>query len=124
MNLKYWLGIMALVLVVSLMPAAALAAGDSEIDEWETPEAGTEGEWTAEGNYDISWYTGASKDATEFTISTAAQLAGLAVIVNGKDATGNSVTATMGGENGAETTQTIQDSFEGKTVTLPSEHHL
>lgn len=124
MNHKILAWVMALVLVVSLMPAAALAAGDSEIDEWETPEAGTEGEWTAEDNYDISWYTDADPGATTFTLSDAADLAGLAVIVNGKDATGNSVTATMGGENGEETTQTIQDSFEGKTVTLPSEHHL
>ena len=35
--------------------------------------------WTDEGNYDISWY---SADATEFTISTAQELAGLAYLVN------------------------------------------
>lgn len=118
MNHKILAWVMALVLVVSLMPAAALATDDSEIDDWGTAEAGTEGEWTAEGNYDISWYTGAAPGATTFTLSDAADLAGLAVIVNGEDATGNSVTATMGGENGEETTQTIQDSFEGKTITL------
>lgn len=116
MNHKILAWVMALVLVVSLMPTAALADG-MDIEDWGTQESGAEGEWTTKDNYDISWYTD-SPSATEFTLSDAADLAGLAVIVNGKDATGNSVTATMGGENGEETTQTIQDSFEGKTITL------
>ena len=35
--------------------------------------------WTDEGNYDISWY---NAEATEFTISTPAQFAGVAYLVN------------------------------------------
>lgn len=35
--------------------------------------------WTSDGNYDVSWYDGSH---TEFTISTPAQLAGLAYLVN------------------------------------------
>lgn len=35
--------------------------------------------WTSEGNYDVSWY---DESRTEFTISTPAQLAGLAYLVN------------------------------------------
>ncbi len=35
--------------------------------------------WTSDGNYDVSWYDGSR---TEFTISTPAQLAGLAYLVN------------------------------------------
>lgn len=37
------------------------------------------GLWTDEGNYDISWY---DETATEFTLTTPAQLAGLAKLVN------------------------------------------
>ena len=60
------------------------------------PELSTEqqkstGWWISEGNYDISWY---DESQTEFTLSTPAQLAGLAYLVK----TGTT--------------------FEGKTVTL------
>jgi hypothetical protein len=44
--------------------------------EVQTQNGGTS--WTSESNYDISWYTGSSP----YTISTAAQLAGLAYLVN------------------------------------------
>ena len=86
--------VMALALCVGLLPVSALAA---DIEDWEDitlPQ--TSGEWTSEGNYDVSWYN--TKD-TSFTLSNAADLAGLAVIVNGL--------------NGQD-----RDFFSGKTVTL------
>lgn len=44
------------------------------------------GDWADEGNYDTSWYLD-NPSRSEFTIYTAEQLAGLAVLVNGKDNT-------------------------------------
>jgi len=44
-----------------------------------TPASAQTGNWTDEGNYDISWY---NSSGTEFTISTAQELAGLAYLVN------------------------------------------
>ena len=38
--------------------------------------------WTDSGNYDVSWYVGHESD-TNFTLSTAGQLAGLSVLVSG-----------------------------------------
>lgn len=72
-----------LALCLSLLPATALA------DE-------PTGNWTGPNNYNITWYTGT---ATTYNISSAAELAGLAVLVNGLD--GHSAT-----------------DFSGKTVKL------
>ncbi|MDR3905932.1 MAG: GLUG motif-containing protein, partial [Evtepia sp.] len=85
---------MALALCVGLLPVSALAA---DIEDWEDitlPQ--TSGEWTSKNNYDVSWY---NTEDTSFTLSNAAELAGLAVIVKGL--------------NGQD-----RDFFSGKTVTL------
>ena len=86
--------VMALALCVGLLPVSALAA---DIEDWEDitlPQ--TSGEWTSKNNYDVSWY---NTEGTSFTLSNAAELAGLAVIVKGL--------------NGQD-----RDFFSGKTVTL------
>lgn len=54
--------------------------------------------WTDDGNYDVSWY---NESASNFNITSAKALAGLAVIVNGY-------------KSG------FHDDFEGKTITLSS----
>ncbi len=64
------------------------------------------------GAINTDWYFGAEEGATEFTINTVDELAGLAAIVNG--------TATMPVTTfaaGSEAT-TVQDSFKGKTIKL------
>ena len=94
-------------LCVTMLPSAGWASENTgAIDEWQVPEApATTGLWTDEGNYDISWYT-AEPTATNFELEDAADLAGLAAIVNG--------TATSNGKS-------VSDSFENKTVTLKAD---
>lgn len=94
-------------LCVTMLPTAGWASENTgAIDEWQVPEAPvTTGSWTDEGNYDISWYT-AEPTATNFELEDAADLAGLAAIVNG------AVTS-----NG----KSVSDSFESKTVTLKAD---
>lgn len=77
------------VLCLGLLPATALADGPT-------------GNWTDSGNYDISWYSGGT---SPYSISDAADLAGLAVLVNGL----NDQTAT---------------DFSGKTITLEGDIDL
>ena len=89
-----------LALLISLLPVSAWA-GNSDIELWTPPSAPDkpaveDGTWTDSGNYDTSWYNGRD---TEFTLNDAADLAGLAVIVNGL--------------NGH-----AKDNFAGKTITL------
>ena len=59
--------LLALCLVMALVPMTAFAEGTS-VDNWD-------------GSADTSWYTSAP-DASEYHISTAEQLAGLAQLVN------------------------------------------
>ncbi len=73
-------------LLISLVPASA-SAGDSTIEPWTPPSAPENptvenGTWTDSGNYDTSWYDN-NQNATVFTLNDAADLAGLAVLVNG-----------------------------------------
>lgn len=84
-------------LLISLVPASAWAE-DSTIEPWTPPSAPTDvsGSWTEANNYDTSWYNATDKT---FTLNDAADLAGLAVIVNGL--------------NGH-----AKDNFAGKTITL------
>lgn len=110
---RIWSGLLALVFCLGLLPATALAADDTDIT--------TEGSWTDQNNYDISWYTTAASDTTEFTLSDAADLAGLAVIVNGLykvtgDEDWHQGEATLGGK--FEQDEELQDSFEEKTIKL------
>lgn len=92
-------------LCVTMLPSAGWASENTgAIDEWQVPEApAPTGSWTDEGNYNISWYTGAAAGTTNFELEDAADLAGLAAIVNG--------TATSNGKP-------VSDSFKDKTVTL------
>lgn len=92
-------------LCVTMLPTAGWASENTgAIDEWQVSEAPeTTGLWTDEKNYDISWYTDADAGTTNFELENAADLAGLAAIVNG--------TATSNGKP-------VSDSFENKTVTL------
>lgn len=90
-------------LLTSLVPMSAWA-GNSDIELWTPPSAPDkpaveDGTWTDSGNYDTSWYNGRD---TEFTLNDAADLAGLAVIVNGL--------------NGH-----AKDNFAGKTITLAAD---
>lgn len=80
----------ALALCLGMLPATAAAAPADTADTWD-------------GTADTSWY---DADETEFTITTAAQLAGLTQIVNG---TADGIT---------------QDEFSGKTVTLGADIDL
>ena len=76
MKKRGWSLFLALVLCLSLLPATAWAEGGEDAGDTET----TTVNWTDAGNYDTSWY---DESKSEFTISTAAQLAGLASLVNG-----------------------------------------
>ena len=90
--------ILILALCVSLLCVGVAAAN---IEDWEdvVPEAPTtSGTWTDSNNYDTSWY---NDDSTSFTLNDAADLAGLAVIVNGLN-------------------EQVEDNFDGKTVKLAS----
>ena len=64
---KLGAAVLILTLCLSLMVTGAWAA-----------EPSLEGNWTDNGNYDISWYNDTD---SEFTLSDAADLAGLAVLV-------------------------------------------
>ena len=91
-----------IVLLISLVPASAWAE-DPNIEPWTPPSAPENptvenGTWTDSDNYDTSWYDN-NQSATEFTLNDAADLAGLAVIVNGL--------------NGH-----AKNNFAGKTITL------
>ena len=66
--------LLTLCLVMTFVPMAAFAEGTS-VDNWD-------------GSADTSWYTSAP-DASEYHISTAEQLAGLAKLVNAKPGTTN-----------------------------------
>lgn len=73
-------------LLISLVPASAWAE-DPTIEPWTPPSAPENptvenGTWTDSGNYDTSWYDN-NRNATVFTLNDAADLAGLAVLVNG-----------------------------------------
>ena len=72
-----------LALLISLVPVSAWA-GDSDVTDWQepTPPTTANGSWTEENNYNTSWYDN-NQSATEFTLNDAADLAGLAVLVNG-----------------------------------------
>lgn len=75
-----------LALLISLVPASAWA-GDPNIEPWTPPSAPENptvenGTWTDSGHYDTSWCDN-NPNAIEFTLNDAADLAGLAVIVNG-----------------------------------------
>ena len=80
--------LLALCLVMALVPMTAFAEGTS-VDNWD-------------GTADTSWYTSAP-DASEYHISTAEQLAGLAQLVNDK---------------------ATPVSFEGKTIYLDNDLDL
>ena len=80
--------LLALCLVMALVPMTAFAEGTS-VDNWD-------------GTADISWYTDHKTD-TEYHITTAEQLAGLAQLVNDK---------------------TASVSFEGKTIYLDNDLDL
>ena len=80
--------LLILALCFTLLPTAAFAEGTS-VDNWD-------------GSADTSWYTSAP-DASEYHISTAEQLAGLAQLVNDK---------------------TASVSFEGKTIYLDNDLDL
>ena len=69
------------------------------------------------GAINTDWYF-ANTDATEFTINTVDELAGLAAIVNGT-ATAPVTTYAVGSE-----TTTVQDSFKGKTIKLGADIDL
>ena len=61
---------LVLAMALTLLPTAVMAEENSNVDTWD-------------GTADTSWYTSAP-DASEYLISTAEQLAGLAQLVNDK----------------------------------------
>ena len=116
----------ALALCLTLLPVSAQA----DITDWSDPSgqgnASLQKGWSAAGSYDISWYTEAEKDVTSFTLYDAADLAGLAVLVNGSyDVTGdevwNEAEATLGDATVEEDTSgnpILKSTFKGMTITL------
>lgn len=120
---RFFAGLLASMIVCSLLLVPALATSDSDsIPKWDGI------------TIDVSWY---SKTATEFYISTPAQLTGLAAIVNGiynKDiitVIGDASCIvdnynTAGQENGSSNKSTASyhygaDDFNGKTVYLTTD---
>lgn len=126
---------MALVLCLGLLPATAWAADGADITDWSDPsqnedEAQQVG-WSARGNFDIDWYTEGPNNKDEYVLYDAADLAGLAVIVNGAyKVKGNedwyNVSAEMDplddapAPNGSafKLGEDVQDDFAGKTIVL------
>lgn len=113
---------LALALCLSLLPVPVLAADGMEISDWLEPKLpNPKVGWGKDGSYDISWYVSAPTGETSFILEDAADLAGLAVIVNGTyqvtcDEVWNEVSATMGSSFNPD--DKLQDDFQGKTVTL------
>ena len=72
-----------LALLISLVPVSAWA-GDSDVTDWQepTPPTTANGSWTDSGSYNTKWYDD-WPNADKFTLEDAADLAGLAVLVNG-----------------------------------------
>lgn len=114
-----------LALCLGLLPATVLAADEesgAEIEEWidatlSNPKVG----WGKDGSYDITWYVTAPAEQTVFTLYDAADLAGLAVIVNGTyNITGDEIWNNAQAELSLDrsTPSTLQDSFKGKTIIL------
>ncbi len=96
MKKKLWTVLLVFMMCVVVLPTMAFAIANAQSEPSVMSEApAVDGNWIDEA--DTSWY---NTENTEFTIDTAADLAGLASIVNG--------TAT-----GIE-----QDSFTNKTITL------
>ena len=89
-----------LALLISLLPVSAWA-GDPNIEPWMPPSAPEnptvkDGTWTDSGNYRTTWYDN-NQSATEFTLNDAADLAGLAVLVNnGNTFAGKTITLAAG----------------------------
>lgn len=87
-------------LLTSLVPMSAWA-GDSTIEPWTPPSAPEnptvkDGTWTDSGNYRTTWYDD-NPNAIEFTLNDAADLAGLAVLVNnGNTFAGKTITLAAG----------------------------
>lgn len=71
--------------------------------------------WT--GGIDTDWYFNAEDNATEYTISSAEELAGLAALVNG---TATAPATTFA----AEASNTVKDDFKGKTIKLGANINL
>lgn len=90
----------------------ALAA-QSAAEEQDAPSYGTlaEGEAWDGKTIDVSWY---NTTDTTFTITTAAQLAGLASITSPKD----DYDAWVAGTHASRAEGVVQDNFKGKTVKL------
>ena len=85
--------LLVLALCLTMLPVTAGAEEPEAADGWDS-------------SADTGWYEkGGGEDGSEFTISTAEQLAGLAAIVNG-------------------TAEIEKDSFSGKTITLAADIDL
>ena len=127
--------ICALALCLTLLPATTWAAGGADITGWSDPSQNKDEDrqvgWSAQGNFDIDWYTEGPNTANQYVLYDAKDLAGLAVIVNGAyKVKGNEdwydVTAEMGllddtpSPNGSafKLGEGVQDDFAGKTIVL------
>lgn len=127
--------ICVMALCLTLLPITALAAGDAEIEGWSDPSQNKDEDqqvgWSARGNFDIDWYTEGPNTADEYVLYDAADLAGLAVIVNGAyKVKGNEEWYNVSADlSGGDTTpkpngsafkigEGVQDDFAGKTIVL------
>ncbi|MEA4853996.1 MAG: right-handed parallel beta-helix repeat-containing protein [Christensenella sp.] len=85
--------------------------------------------WTSQGWYDTSWYLGHEADAA-YTLYDAQDLAGLAVLVNGTDASmiaGEYLDTRLGmtiATGAVQLTGQTAHTFEGKTITLANNIRL
>ena len=66
-------------LTVNVIGSGGSSGGSGGGGDSDTPDTGFSDNWTSTGNYSISWY---DNDKSEYHISTAKELAGLAYLVN------------------------------------------
>lgn len=126
---------LTLVLCLGMTPVTSWAVEGAEIEGWSDPSQNDDESlqvgWSAQGNFDISWYTEGPNTANEYVLYDAADLAGLAVIVNGAykvkgDEDWYNVSAELSGgdaipkPNGSsfKEGEDVQDDFAGKTIVL------
>lgn len=126
---------LTLVLCLGMTPVTSWAVEGAEIEGWSDPSQNDDESlqvgWSAQGNFDISWYTEGPNTANEYVLYDAADLAGLAVIVNGAykvkgDEDWYNVSAELSGgdaipkPNGSsfKEGEGVQDDFAGKTIVL------
>ena len=84
-----------LAIVISFALVLVSLVGFTLLRSSDVAHADPTGSWTDENNYDTSWYDGHESD-TEYTLTTSAQFAGLAYLVNNGTTTFSGKTVNLG----------------------------